>query len=81
MIFRKLDILSRSSTEFFHRPVTAGPSIKDNQFSPQPPTSPYKRAWGSGAPSPLVNKKFSPKFHYLTSYMQIGSSIKCRSIP
>lgn len=51
---RKPGILTQSSTEFINRPATAGQLYNTSQDSTTQPPSPYKKAWGSGNPSPMV---------------------------
>lgn len=45
--------MSRQEFEGPNRPMTAGQITIGSKTSTQPP-SPSRRAWGSGAPSPMV---------------------------
>lgn len=54
--------MSRPDFEGPNRPMTAGQITIGSTTSTQPP-SPSRRAWGSGAPSPMVRPMSAGPFH------------------
>lgn len=57
LVRQKSLITPRTTTSILNRPLTAEPHTTQLENPPTQPPSPYKKAWASGTPSPMVNNR------------------------